>query len=115
MNGNRIKKRVSYPAPRSTEANLTGIIQRARAKLPGLTVIVAGMQMPASMGADFAKDFDALFSRVAAENGALFVPSLLKDVGGIEKLNQSDFIHPTAEGQRIVADNVWTTLRGALK
>jgi len=100
---------------KQTEANLTGIIQRARAKLPGLTVIVAGMQMPASMGADFAKDFDALFSRVAAENGALFVPSLLKDVGGIEKLNQSDFIHPTAEGQRIVADNVWTTLRGALK
>jgi acyl-CoA thioesterase-1 len=100
---------------KQTEANLAGIIQRARAKLPGLTVIVAGMQMPASMGADFSRDFDALFSRVAAENGALLVPSLLKDVGGIEKLNQSDFIHPTAEGQRIVAENVWTILRGALK
>jgi acyl-CoA thioesterase-1 len=100
---------------KTTEENLTGIIQKARAKVPGLTVIVAGMQMPASMGADFARDFGALFPRVAAENGALLVPYLLKDVGGIEKLNQPDFIHPTAEGQRIVAENVWTILRGALK
>jgi acyl-CoA thioesterase-1 len=98
-----------------TEANLDGIIQRARAKVPGLTVIVAGMEMPASMGAGFARDFDALFPRVAAGSGALLVPYLLKDVGGIERLNQPDFIHPTAEGQRIVAENVWTTLRGALK
>jgi acyl-CoA thioesterase-1 len=98
-----------------TEANLAGIIRKARDKVPGITVIVAGMEMPASMGADFARDFDALFAHVAAMNGALLVPYLLKDVGGIERLNQADSIHPTAEGQRIVAENVWGTLRGVLK
>jgi acyl-CoA thioesterase-1 len=101
-------------APKQTEANLSGIIEKAKAKVPGLIVIVAGMQMPASMGAEFAKAFGELFPHVAKENGALLVPYLLKDVGGIDRMNQSDFIHPTAEGQRKVAENVWAVLKGAL-
>ena len=100
--------------PKQTEANLTGIIEKAKAKVPGLVVVVAGMQMPASMGAEFARAFGELFPQVAKANGALLVPYLLKDVGGIEKLNQADFIHPTAEGQRKVAENVWAVLKGAL-
>ncbi|HEV7406758.1 MAG TPA: arylesterase [Chthoniobacteraceae bacterium] len=101
-------------SPKQTEENLNGIIQKAKAKVPGLIVIVAGMQMPASMGADFAKAYSELFPQVAKANGAALVPSLLKDVGGIEKLNQADFIHPTAEGQKKVAENVWAVLQGAL-
>lgn len=101
-------------SPKQTEANLTGIIEKAKAKVPGLVVIVAGMQMPASMGADFAKAFAELYPKVAQATGATFVPSLLKGVGGIEKLNQPDFIHPTAEGQRKVAENVWAVLHGVL-
>jgi acyl-CoA thioesterase-1 len=100
--------------PAQTEANLAGIVQKAKAKIPGLTVLVAGMQMPASMGAEFARAFGELFPHVAKANGALLVPYLLKDVGGIEKLNQPDFIHPTAEGQRKVAENVWAVLKGVL-
>lgn len=100
--------------PQQTEANIAGIIRRARLKAPGITVIIAGMEMPPSMGEDYVRAFDALFSHVAAENHALLVPYLLKDVGGIEKLNQADQIHPTAEGQRIVADNVWPVLQGVL-
>jgi len=38
------------------------------------------------------------------------VPCLLKDVGGIPSLNQSDGIHPTVEGQKILAKNVWEIL-----
>ena len=98
-----------------TAANLAGIIKEARAKAPGITVLVAGMQMPPSMGVDFARTFGALFPRVASENGAVLVPYLLQGVGGVEKLNQADSIHPTAEGQRIVAENVWSVLRGVLK
>jgi acyl-CoA thioesterase-1 len=100
--------------PQQTEANLNGIIQKAKAKVPGLIVIVAGMQMPASMGAEFAHAFGELFPHVAKANGALLVPYLLKDVGGIEKLNQPDFIHPTAEGQKKVAENVWAVLKDVL-
>lgn len=102
-------------APKQTEANLDGIIERAKAKVPGLTILVAGMQMPASMGADFAKAFGEVFPRVAQAKGAVLVPYLLKDVGGVENMNQPDFIHPTAEGQRKVAENVWAVLKGVLK
>jgi acyl-CoA thioesterase I len=100
--------------PQQTAANLAAIIKRAREKIPGLTVLVAGMQMPASMGVDFAKAFGALFPQVAAESGAVLIPYLLKDVGGVPSLNQPDYIHPTAEGQKIVAENVWAVLKQVL-
>jgi acyl-CoA thioesterase-1 len=44
-----------------------------------------------------------------------YVPFLLQGVAGIESLNQRDGIHPTAEGARIVADNVWAALKPALE
>ena len=100
--------------PKQTEANIAAIIKKAREKVPGITVLVAGMQMPASMGAEFAQAFGALFPHVAGENGAALIPYLLKDVGGIPSLNQPDYIHPTAAGQKIVAENVWAVLKTAL-
>jgi acyl-CoA thioesterase-1 len=43
-----------------------------------------------------------------------FMPFLLKDVGGVPSLNQKDGIHPTAEGAKIVGNNVWQVLEGVL-
>ena len=65
-------------------------------------------------GVEFARAFGDLFPHAAKANGAILIPYLLKDVGGIEKMNQPDFIHPTAEGQRKVAENVWAVLKGVL-
>ena len=42
--------------------------------------------------------------------GIPLVPFLLQGVAGVDRLNQRDGIHPTAEGARKVADNVWTVL-----
>jgi acyl-CoA thioesterase-1 len=42
------------------------------------------------------------------------VPFLLQNVGGIKELNQPDGIHPTAEGQKILANNVWKVLKPML-
>jgi acyl-CoA thioesterase-1 len=44
----------------------------------------------------------------------VLVDYLLAGVGGDEKLNQPDRIHPTAEGQQVVAENVWKVLEGQL-
>jgi acyl-CoA thioesterase-1 len=38
------------------------------------------------------------------------VPFLLKGVAGVPELNQDDGIHPTAEGQRLMAETVWKYL-----
>jgi acyl-CoA thioesterase-1 len=47
---------------------------------------------------------------LAKNNDLAFIPFILKDVGGIPELNQSDGIHPTIEGHKIVANTVWEVL-----
>ncbi len=102
-------------SPRQTEQNLAGIIDKARAKNAAMKVLVAGMQMPDNMGAAFTEAFRKAFPKVAKEKDAVLVPFLLEGVGGVEALNQQDRIHPTAEGQKKVAENVWKALEPVLK
>ena len=101
-------------SPEQTEKNLTGIIDKAREKNPAIKIVIAAMQMPDNMGAEFTAKFKDLFPKVAEEKKATLVPFLLEGVGGIESLNQQDRIHPTAEGQTKVADNVWKVLKDVL-
>jgi acyl-CoA thioesterase-1 len=102
-------------SPKQTEENLLGIIKRARAKSPGIAVIIAGMQMPENMGREFVAKFRAVFPRVAQEAGVTLLPFLLEGVGGVPELNQADMIHPTPEGQKKVAENVWKVLERVLR
>jgi acyl-CoA thioesterase I len=101
--------------PEQTRENLAGIIDKARAKNPQMKVVVAGMQMPDNMGAEFTTKFKALYPEVAKEKKVALVPFLLEGVGGSEELNQADRIHPTAEGQGKVAETVWKVLKGELE
>lgn len=100
--------------PSVTRANLQGIIDRVRAKNPATTIVLTGMMMPPSMGDGYAHDFRTIYPELAAKNHAALVPFLLEGVGGDDRLNQPDRIHPTAEGHAILADNVWKTLRPLL-
>jgi acyl-CoA thioesterase-1 len=102
-------------SPQQTAENLTGIIQRARAKSPQIAVIVAGMQMPGNMGAEFIEQFRAVFPRVATEQKAALVPFLLEGVGGSAEFNQDDLIHPNVVGQKRVAENVWAVLEKVVR
>jgi acyl-CoA thioesterase-1 len=101
--------------PTESKKNLLGMIAKARAKNPEIRMIVAGMKMPDNMGPKFTKEFQQVFADVAAETKATLLPFLLDGVGGIENLNQADGIHPTAEGQKKIAETVWKTLSPLLK
>ena len=101
-------------SPEQTAGNLAGIIDKARAKTPQVKVVIAGMQMPDNLGPDFIAKFKAVFPKVAGDKKAALVHYLLDGVGGDEKLNQPDRIHPTADGQQKVAENVWKVLQGEL-
>jgi len=101
--------------PALTKSNLIQIVNQTKAANSEATIIVAGMQMPPNLGAQFQEEFRAVFPAVAEETGAALIPFLLEGVGGIAKLNQSDGIHPTAAGQRILADNVWEILAPVLQ
>ncbi|MHA7057403.1 arylesterase [Aquimarina sp. M1] len=98
-----------------TRDNLQAIIDSVRKKSPETTIILAGMQLPPNMGAEYTTEFRSIFPELAQKNELLLIPFLLEDVGGIVELNQADGIHPTAEGQKILADNVWDVLEKVVR
>ena len=98
-----------------TNANLQAILDSVKARYPSAQLVLAGMQIPPSMGADYSIAFRAIFPKLAAANHAALIPFLLQNVGGIPQLNQGDGIHPTAEGHQLVAENVWQVLAPLLQ
>lgn len=99
--------------PAELQKNLATIVERAQAKK--IAVILAGMEAPPNFGQDYTVSFRKVYPDVAGQFGVPLIPFLLQGVAGVEGLNQRDGIHPTAEGARTVADNVWTVLRPALR
>lgn len=97
------------------KANLQATIEKAKSKNPQMQIIIAGMQMPANLGADYALKFEQVFAEIAQKNNATLIPFLLAGVGGRRDLNQPDSIHPTAAGQKIIADTVWQALEPILR
>lgn len=97
-----------------TKNNLQQIIDKVKKKYPKVKILLAGMQIPPSMGGNYSNEFKSLFPDLARKNDLVLVPFLLQGVGGVPALNQADGIHPTAEGQKILAENVWKELKPIL-
>ena len=97
-----------------TRKNLQSIIDKVKSKYPQAKVLLTGMQIPPNMGQQFSQEFRNVYPALAKENNVTLIPFLLEGVGGEVKLNQQDGIHPTAEGHRIVAENVWKQLQTIL-
>ncbi|MDT0649183.1 arylesterase [Autumnicola edwardsiae] len=93
-----------------TRRNLQAIIDIVRKENPDIKIILAGMQIPPNLGQEYAAEFRNIFPELAEENNVALIPFLLEDVAGNPELNQQDGIHPTAEGQKILAQNVWEVL-----
>ncbi|HYG61474.1 MAG TPA: arylesterase [Thermoanaerobaculia bacterium] len=95
------------------EKNLREIVRRS--KEAGARVLLLGMQIPPNYGGDYARDYAALYPRIADEMDVALVPFLLEGVGGVPELNLEDGIHPNAEGQERVAENVAPRLADLLR
>jgi acyl-CoA thioesterase-1 len=95
---------------KETEKNLQQIIDTVRKTSPETKVVLTGMQIPPSMGPKYTDEFQKMFKDLAAKNQTILIPFLLEGVAGYPKLNQPDGIHPTAEGYKVVAENVWNVL-----
>jgi acyl-CoA thioesterase-1 len=98
-----------------TAKNLQSIVDKVKAKYPDAKLVLLGMQVPPNMGADYSNKFKSVFPTLAVKNKMELVPFLLQGVAGIPSLNQGDGIHPTAQGAKIVANNVWEVLKNDLK
>jgi acyl-CoA thioesterase-1 len=101
-------------SPALTRVNLDQILQRVRAKNPATRLIVAGLLLPPEFGADYTREFGAIFPALAKKHEAALLPFLLEGVGGNPDLNQGDRIHPNSAGQAAIAENLWPVLRPQL-
>ena len=90
--------------------NLQQIIDRVKARNPDVRVVIAGMQLPNYGTDDYVSAFGKMFGELATKSGAALVPYLLDGVAGDPSLNLPDGIHPNADGQKILAENVWRVL-----
>ena len=95
----------------STEANLRAIIERVREKYPEIPIVIAGMQAPPNMGAEYTTAFSSIYPKLAEDFQAGLIPFLLNGVAQVKELNLPDGIHPNVEGQKIVLENVWQVLK----
>ncbi|MEM1056872.1 MAG: arylesterase [Bacteroidota bacterium] len=96
--------------PEETEANLAATFEKVREVAPDARLVLAGMEALANYGEDYRETFRGVYRDVADRYDAAFIPFLLEGVGGVRELNQPDGVHPTAEGQQVMAETVWTTL-----
>lgn len=100
--------------PTATEQNLDQILTRVRTRNPNARLLVAGMEMPPSMGRAYTERYRTVFASVAKKHNATLLPFLIEGVAGRADLNQADAVHPTAAGHRVMAETVWKVLRPLL-
>jgi acyl-CoA thioesterase-1 len=99
----------------SLEANLQAIIDRSRRQKPPPRIVLISMEAPPNYGLRYVRRFRAVYPEVARRTGAALVPFLLQGVAGVDSLNQADMLHPTAAGQRRIAETVWPVLERELR
>jgi acyl-CoA thioesterase I len=94
----------------AVEDNLRQMIHRTRQRKPHAKIFLWELKTFPNLGQEYAGDYAAIFPRVAQSEGVSLIPFPLEDVAARPELNQSDGIHPTAEGTALVADRVWAAL-----
>lgn len=99
------------PAP-TVKQNLDKMIVALQGT--GAKVILAGITLPRNYGPEYLQQFDAIYTSLATEHHLTRIPFLLAGVATDKKLMQNDGIHPTAEGNRKVADTVFNYLKPML-
>lgn len=101
--------------PDSTRANLVGIIRAVRAHNPEVRVLLAQMEAPPNLGPRYTRAFHDVYLTVARDEAVTLIPFFLDGIAGVPAMNQPDGIHPTEEGARRAARNMWRTLLPVLR
>jgi acyl-CoA thioesterase-1 len=92
----------------ATKKNLEKAIKLLQEK--NVKVVLVGMKLPFNYGEEYRTSFEKMYSSLSKQYNTLYLPFLLKGVGGIKKYNISDGIHPNEEGHKIVAKTVYDFL-----
>ena len=99
--------------PEATRKTLSAILDKAHAA--HLRTLLAGMRAPPNLGAEYDRAFDAIYPALAKTHDVALYPFFLDGVAGDPKLNQSDGMHPTAEGVEAIVKRIEPSVEGILK
>nr|WP_298965258.1 arylesterase [uncultured Halomonas sp.] len=100
-------------SPNQMQANLATMIEQSQEV--DARVLLLGIDIPPNYGQAYRDAFTGVFHLLAEEYDVPLVPFLLEDIALNDALMQSDGIHPTADAQPIILDNVWPALEPLLE
>lgn len=90
--------------PEETRRNLSQIIELIQKK--DIPILLTGMKAPPNMGSEYANAFDQIFPDLASKYKTSYYPFFLEGVAADPALNQDDYIHPNAEGVKVIVGNM---------
>jgi acyl-CoA thioesterase-1 len=99
--------------PGQTKANLRGVLRKLKAR--GVGVVLVGVAAPPTIGAAYAREFNAIYPSLAREFGVPLYANILAGVGGAPALMQRDGIHPNAGGARRIGEALAPIVAKALR
>jgi len=99
--------------PAETEKNLRAIL--AKLKAAHVKVLLTGMVAQRNLGADYVKQFDAIYPRLAKDYNVLFYPFFLDGVALNPKLNQADGMHPNPAGVKVIVARMLPLVKKLVK
>ena len=99
--------------PKAMKANLGGILDKLKARR--IPAMLAGVKAPPAMGADYAREFDAVIPDLGRANHVPAFPDLLGKVALDRSLNQGDGVHPNPQGVSLVVARLAPAVAEALK
>lgn len=94
------------------QQNLADMISASQTS--GAQVMLLGMRLPPNYGKRYTEGFAGVYEQLAATHQVPLLPFFLEGVGGVPGLMQADGIHPTADAQPRLLDNLWPLLEARL-
>ena len=101
-------------AIKEIEKNIKAIIKKARASEASIKIYVWQLFTFPNMSPSYAKKFARIFPRLASSEKVILLPFPLKGIAAKKEMNQADGIHPNVEGARILAENLWRSMKSHL-
>ena len=99
---------------KNTRENLSNIIKKVKSKYPQAAIAICAMAGAPNMGADYVTGFEKIYKDLASEENITLIPFFLNGVAGNPNLLLQDGKHPNAEGQKIAAQNIWSSIKSIL-
>jgi len=81
----------------------------------GVIVLLAGMKIITNLGHEYTEAFASVYPQIARNHDIILIPFMLDGVAGQSRFNQTDGIHPTAEGYTVVVENIYPHVLEAIK